>query len=54
MSSAVTVEASPIFAEHRQRMHSLPRVSVRPSETAATLYYRASGLSRAMNAHKRA
>jgi peptidoglycan/xylan/chitin deacetylase (PgdA/CDA1 family) len=52
-ASAVTVEASPIFAEHRNRIHSLPRISVRPNETPATLYYRASGLSWAMNAHKR-
>jgi len=51
--SAVAVEASPIFAEHRNRIHSLPRISVRPNETPATLYYRASGLSWAMNAHKR-
>lgn len=51
--SALTVEASPIFAEHRNRVHMLPRISVRPTETPATLYYRASGLSWAMNAHKR-
>jgi peptidoglycan/xylan/chitin deacetylase (PgdA/CDA1 family) len=51
--SAVTAEASPIYPEHRHRMHRLPRVAVRPDETAETLYYRASGLSWAMNAHKR-
>src|SRR6266581_3236262 len=51
--SAVTVEASPIYPQHRHRMHSLPRIAVRPDETAETLYYRASGLSWAMNAHKR-
>jgi peptidoglycan/xylan/chitin deacetylase (PgdA/CDA1 family) len=51
--SAVTVEASPIYPEHRHRMHSLPRIAVRPDETAETLYYRASGLSWAMNLHKR-
>jgi len=49
----VTAEASPISPEHRHRMHRLPRVAVRPDETAETLYYRASGLSWAMNAHKR-
>ncbi len=52
-ASAVTAEASPIYPQHRHRMHSLPRIAVRPDETAETLYYRASGLSWAMNAHKR-
>ncbi len=52
-ASAVTAEASPIYPRHRHRMHSLPRIAVRPDETAETLYYRASGLSWAMNAHKR-
>jgi peptidoglycan/xylan/chitin deacetylase (PgdA/CDA1 family) len=52
-ATAVTAEASPIYPEHRLRMHSLPRIAVRPDETAETLYYRASGLSWAMNAHKR-
>ncbi len=52
-ASAVTVGASPIFAEHCNRIHSLPRIAVRPKETPATLYYRASGLSWALNAHKR-
>ena len=51
--SAVTGEASPIYPEHRHRMHSLPRIAVRSDETPETLYYRASGLSWAMNAHKR-
>jgi peptidoglycan/xylan/chitin deacetylase (PgdA/CDA1 family) len=51
--SAVIVEASPIFGEHRTDLHSLPRIAVRPNETPATLYYRASGISWAMNAHKR-
>jgi len=52
-ASAVTAEASPIYPRHRHRMYSLPRIAVRPDETAETLYYRASGLSWAMNAHKR-
>jgi len=52
-ASAATVEASPVSAEHFTQMHSLPRIGVRPNETPATLYYRASGLSWAMNAHKR-
>lgn len=52
-ASAVTVDASPIFAEHRDRVHRLPRIAVRPDETAASLYYRVSGMSWALNAHKR-
>ena len=53
-ASAVTVEASPVFAGHRQHMYSLPRIPVRPDETVESLYYRVSGLSWAINAHKRA
>jgi peptidoglycan/xylan/chitin deacetylase (PgdA/CDA1 family) len=52
-SSAVTNEASPVFAKHQSRPHRLPRISVRPNETPASLYYRASGLSWAVNACKR-
>jgi peptidoglycan/xylan/chitin deacetylase (PgdA/CDA1 family) len=51
--SASIVEASPIFPEHRADIHSSPRIPVRPNETPATLCYRASGISWAMNAHKR-
>jgi peptidoglycan/xylan/chitin deacetylase (PgdA/CDA1 family) len=53
-ASAVTTEASPVFPAHRRCAQALPRVAVRPDETPASLYYRASGLSWAFNAHKRA
>jgi peptidoglycan/xylan/chitin deacetylase (PgdA/CDA1 family) len=52
-SSAVTIEASPVFPEHRYHPHLLPRIGVRPDETLGTLYYRASGLSWAINVHHR-
>jgi peptidoglycan/xylan/chitin deacetylase (PgdA/CDA1 family) len=52
-ASAVTAEPSPVFPEHRANTQAIPRVAVRPDETPATLYYRASGLSWALNAHKR-
>jgi len=51
--SAAIVEASPIFPKQRADIHRLRRIPVRPKETPATLYYRASGISWAMNAHKR-
>ncbi len=52
-TSAVRVEASPIFPAHRDNPHSLPRISVRPDETPGSLYYRASGLSWAVNVRQR-
>lgn len=50
--SAVTASASPIFVRHRDQMHSLPRIGIGANETSQTLFYRASGLSWALNAHK--
>ncbi len=52
-ASAVRVEASPVFPAQRDDPHSLPRIGVRPDETPASLYYRASGLSWAMNVRQR-
>ena len=52
-TSATTVAASPIFPPHRDRLHSLPRVAVRPDETPESLYYRASGISLALNPRRR-
>ena len=40
------------FGVERRGLEDM-RIAVRPDETAETLYYRASGLSWAMNAHKR-
>jgi peptidoglycan/xylan/chitin deacetylase (PgdA/CDA1 family) len=46
--SAVTSEATPVFPAHRCDLYALPRIAIRPDETAASLYYRASGLSAAL------
>jgi peptidoglycan/xylan/chitin deacetylase (PgdA/CDA1 family) len=52
-ASAVTTRTSPVFPRHRDNPHALPRIGVRPHETLGSLYYRASGLSWALKAHKR-
>jgi peptidoglycan/xylan/chitin deacetylase (PgdA/CDA1 family) len=51
--SAVTTRSSPIYAKYRDTPHAMPRVGVRPGENETSLYYRVSGLSWALRAHKR-
>ena len=52
-ASAFTTQASPVYPRHRDALHALPRVGVRGRLSATNLYYRASGLSWALKAHKR-
>jgi peptidoglycan/xylan/chitin deacetylase (PgdA/CDA1 family) len=51
--SAMTTLTSPVFPEHRDNLHGLPRIGVRADETLSTLYYRTSGISWALKARKR-
>ena len=52
-ASAVRLQNRPVFPVHRDNPHGLPRVSVKPGETLAGLYYRASGLGWVFKSHKR-
>jgi peptidoglycan/xylan/chitin deacetylase (PgdA/CDA1 family) len=46
--SAVIGQGGPVFPKHRERLYGLPRIGIRPDETFATLYYRASGMRRSL------
>lgn len=51
--SAVTTQPSPVFPGRRHHPHRMPRIGVRPDDTPASLYWRASGLAWALNTHRR-
>jgi len=47
--TAVTTRPGPIFPQHRDHLHALPRIGVTHDENASTLHCKLNGFSRAIN-----